>query len=59
MQLKLMTKKNKKQKRKRTIVDYLDRQEEAYKNSKIKSLIDFDEELMNSVKSLAVEKNQS
>ena len=52
-------KKNKKQKRKRTIVDYLDRQEEAYKNSKIKSLIDFDEELTNSVKSLAVEKNQS
>ena len=54
-----MIKKNKKQKRKRTIVDYLDRKEEAYKNNKIKSLIDFDEEQTNSIKSLAVEKYQT
>ena len=29
-------------KRKRTIVDYMTRHEEAYKNNKIKIIIDFD-----------------
>ena len=52
-------KKNKKIKRKRTIVDYMSRQEEAYKNNKIKSIINFDEENTNSIKSLAAEKKLS
>ena len=43
-------------KRKRTILDYMDMQEQAQKNNKIKSMIDFDEEHTNSVKSLAIEK---
>ena len=43
-------------KRKRTILDYTDRHEEAYKNSKIKSMIDFDEENTSSIKWLVVEK---
>ena len=51
-------KKNKKMKRKRTIVDYMARHEEAYKNNKIKSIIDFDEQQTNTIKSSAVEKNQ-
>ena len=46
-------------KRKRTIVDYLDRQEQAQKNNKIKSMIDFDEEHTNSIKSLAIEKKSN
>ena len=50
-------KKNKKIKRKRTIVDYMSRHEEAYKN-KIKSIINFNEENTNSIKSLAVKKNE-
>ena len=33
-------KKNKRMKKKRTLYHYLDRQEEAYRNNKIKSLID-------------------
>ena len=49
-------KKNKKMKRKRTNVDYMSTLEEAYKNNKIKSIIDFDEEHTNSIKFLAVEK---
>ena len=36
-------KKNKMQKKKKTLHHYLDRQKEAYRDSKIKSLIDFDE----------------
>ena len=52
-------KKNKKMKRKRTIVDYMARHEEAYKNNKIKSIIDFDEQQTNSKKSSAVEKKSS
>ena len=51
-------KKNKKMKRKRTIVDYMSRHKEAYKNNKIKSIIDFDEENTNSIKSLVVEKKK-
>ena len=34
----------------------MSRHEEAYKNNKIKSIIDFDEEHTNSMKSLVVEK---
>ena len=52
-------KKNKEMKRKRTIVDYMSRHEEAYKNNKIKSIIDFDEENINSIKSLAIEKKSN
>ena len=43
-------------KKKRTIYHYLDRQEEAYRNNKTKSLIDFDDEYVSSVKSLAMKK---
>ena len=46
-------------KRKRTIVDYMDMQEQAQKNNKIKSMIDFDEEHTNSIKSLAIEKKSN
>ena len=48
---------NKKTKRmkKRTIIDYIKRKETAYKNHKIKGIIDFDEEQSDSIKSLAVE----
>ena len=52
-------KKNKKMKRKRTIVDYLTRHDEAHKNNKIKSIIDFDEEHANSIKSLVIEKKSN
>ena len=52
-------KKKKKMKRKRTIVDYMTRLEEAHKNKKIKSLIDFDEANPNSIKSLAIEKKSN
>ena len=48
-----MIKKCKRQKKKRTLYHYLEREEEAYKNKKIKSLIDFDEEYVSSIKSLA------
>ena len=47
-------KKNIRQKKKRTLYHYLNRQEEAYKD-KVKSLIDFDEDVC-SIKSLAVKK---
>ena len=49
-------KKCKRQKKKRTLYHYLEREEEAYRNNKIKSLIDFDEECVSSIKSLAVKK---
>ena len=49
-------KKNKRNKKKRTLYHYLERQEEAYRNNKIKSLIDFDEEYVSSVKLLAIKK---
>ena len=48
-------KKSKSQKKKRTLYHYLDRQDEAYKDSKEKCLIDFDEDV-GSAKSLAVKK---
>ena len=49
-------KKSKKIRKKRTLYHYLERQEEAYGNGKIKSLIDFDEEYVSSVKLLAIKK---
>ena len=52
---KLLTKKPKERKKKRTIIDYIERKEGAYKNNKIKSIFYFDEEQSNSVKSLAIE----
>ena len=51
-------KKNKKNKKKRTLYHYLEREKEAYRNNEIKSLIDFDEEHVNSMKSLAIKKKQ-
>ena len=50
-------KKNKMQK-KRTLHHYLDRQKEAYRDSKIKSLIDFDEEYVSSIKSFTIQKEE-
>ena len=38
--------------RKGTLHDYVERHEEAYRNNKIKSLIDFGEEYSSSIKSL-------
>ena len=49
-------KKKKSLKKKITPFPYLERQEEAYRNNKIKSLIDFDEEYVSGAKSLAVKK---
>ena len=53
--LKKSDKKNRRQKKKRIFFHYLDRQEEAYKDAKVKNLIDFDENVC-SVKSLAIKK---
>ena len=47
--LKILIKKNKTLKKKRTLYHYLDRQEEPHRNNNIKSLIDFDEEYVTSV----------
>ena len=49
-------KKTNRQKKKRTLHHHLERQEEACKDSKMKSLIDFDEEYVSSIKSLAIKK---
>ena len=51
-----MIKKTNRQKKKRTLHHYLERQEEACKDSKMKTLIDFDEEYVSSIKSLAIKK---
>ena len=51
-----MTKKTKRNKKKRTLYHYLERQKEAYRNNKITSLIDIDEEYLTSVKSLVIKK---
>ena len=51
-----MTKKIKRNKKKRTLYHYLEIEEEAYKNDKIKSLIGFDEKYASSVKCLAIKK---
>ena len=50
--LESFNKKNKRNKRKRTIIDYVEHKEIAYKDNKIKSIIDFDDDQANSVKSL-------
>ena len=49
-------KKCKRQKKKGTLYHYLEREKEAYRNNKIKSLIYFDEEYVSSIKSLAMKK---
>ena len=49
--------KTKRQKKTRKLYGYLERQEEGYRINKI-SLIDFDEEYINSKKSLAVKKKE-
>ena len=46
-------------KRKHTILDYVTRHEEARRNNKIKSIIDFDQEHTSSIKSLVVENKSS
>ena len=51
-----MIKKTNRQKKKRTLHHYLERQEEACQDSKMKTLIDFDEEYVSSIKSLAIKK---
>ena len=51
-----LIKKTNRQKKKRTLHHYLERQEEACKDSKMKTLIDFDEEYVSSIKSLAIKK---
>ena len=53
--LKVSIKKQKSKKKKRTLIDYLERKEVAYKNNKIKSIIDFDDSQARSIKSLAIE----
>ena len=45
-----------KTKEKWTHYHYLEREQEAYRNNKIKSLIYFDEEYVSSIKSLAMKK---
>ena len=50
-------KQKKKNKRKSTLNDYDDRKNEALRNQKIKSLIDFDEEYSSSTKLIAIEKS--
>ena len=47
----------KKNKRKLTLNDYDDRKNEALRNQKIKSLIDFDKEYSSSIKWIAIEKS--
>ena len=49
--------KNKKNKKRATLVDYVDRKNEALTNQRIKSLIDFDEEYLCSITSIAIEKS--
>ena len=50
-------KQKKQNKRKSTLNDYDDRKNEALRNQKIKSLIDFDEEYSSSTKLIAIEKS--
>ena len=44
-------------KKKRKLVDYVDRKNEALTNQNVKSLIDFDEEYSCSIRSIAIEKS--
>ena len=50
-------KNNKKNKRRLNLIDYTKRKDEALRDQKIKSLIDFDEEYCSSIRSLAVKKS--
>ena len=52
-----MIKKIKKNKKRATLVDYVDRKNEALTNQRVKSLIDFDEEYSCSIRSIAIEKS--
>ena len=49
--------KTKKNKRRLNLIDYTKRKDEALRDQKIKSLIDFDEEYCSSIRSLAVKKS--
>ena len=46
-----------KRKKKRKLVDYVDRKNEALTNQNVKSLIDFEEEYSCSIRSIAIEKS--
>ena len=50
--LESFNKKKKRNKRKRTIIDYVEHKEIAYKDNKIKSIIHLDDDQANSIKSL-------
>ena len=50
--------KQKRKKCKRTIKDYMTRHEEAQKDSKIKAMIDFDNEKATSIKPITIQKNR-
>ena len=56
-QLKNLTKTIKKNKKRATLYDNVDRKNEALTNQRVKSLIDFDEEYSCSIKSIAIEKS--
>ena len=49
--------KNKKYKKRATLVDYVDRKNEALTNQRVKSQIDFDEEYLCSIRSIVLEKS--
>ena len=44
-------------KRRPTLIDYVDRKNEALTNQRVKSLTDFDEEYSSSIKAIAIEKS--
>ena len=50
-------KKKRNSKKKLKLVDFTQRKDEAYRNQKVKSLIDFDKEYSSSIESLAVQKD--
>ena len=52
-----MKKKKKEKKKKLNLVDFSERKSEALRNQKVKVLIDFDEEYLNSIRSLAVKQS--
>ena len=52
-----MIKKIKKNKKRATLVDYVDRKNEALTNERVKNRIDFDEEYSCSIRSIAIEKS--
>ena len=50
-------KKKRNSKKKLKLVDFTQRKDEAYRNQKVRSLIDFDKEYSSSIESLAVQKD--